>query len=82
MVFENKMLKESPVTQSLDLSVSESGQPAGITSVRFHISVIILVNKTTITTITTITIMIRLAWPAPAGGRMPYVFVRENYFKW
>jgi len=24
----------------------------------------------------------RLAWPAPAGGRMPYVFVRENYFKW
>lgn len=24
----------------------------------------------------------RLAWPAPSGGRMPYVFVRENYFKW
>jgi len=24
----------------------------------------------------------RLAWPASGGGRMPYVFVRENYFKW
>lgn len=24
----------------------------------------------------------RLAWPAPQGARMPYVFVRENYFKW
>ena len=38
------------------------------------------ITNTTITII--ITIMIRLAWPAPAGGRMPYVFVRENYFKW
>ena len=65
MVFENKMLKESPVTQSLDLSVSESGQPAGITSVRFHISVIILVNKTTITTITTIIATLSPAQRAP-----------------
>ena len=73
MVFENKMLKESPVTQSLDLSVSESGQPAGITSVRFHNSVIILVNKTTITTITTITSITTIIATSPQLNGPPTV---------
>ena len=77
MVFENKMLKESPVTQSLDLSVSESGQPAGITSVRFQISVIILVNKTTITTITTITSITTIIATLSPAQRAPHSSYRH-----